>query len=176
MGVVLEPPLVFEELFRQHFDDVYRSLARLVGPAAQTADIEDLAQQVFLVAYRSLDQFRGDSKPMTWLYGISCRTVLTFLRGRRRQAKLLRALEALPEATESGLTAEKRLELRNVWRHLLQIKPKKRMVFVLFELEGRSGPEIAEALCIPLKTVWTRLFHARRELQKRLNKTGSGRC
>ena len=43
-----------------------------------------------------------------------------------------------------------------------------REVFVLFELEGLSGPEISEALGIPLKTVWTRLHHARKDFEQRL--------
>ena len=62
------------------------------------------------------------------------------------------------------------LVLRRVWRCLMQIKPKKRIVFVLHEIEGMSGPEIAEMLSASEATVRSRLHHARRELMALLAK------
>ena len=119
--------------------------------------------------HRALPRFRGESKVTTWLYGIATKTVLMHLRSRRRHRRLVEALEVSamiePQHEESiERSVESRRELARVWRCLMRIKPKKRVVFVLHEIEGMSGKQIAQALDIKEATVWTRLFHARKEL------------
>jgi RNA polymerase sigma-70 factor (ECF subfamily) len=168
--------LTVESLFRDHVEDVHRIVASLLGPGASNADVEDLTQQVFLTAHRVLPQFRGDSKPTTWLYGIASRLVLMHLRGFRRQRRMVDALEAelrTPRAPDAN--AEERLEqkreLERIWRALMNIKPKKRIVFVLHEIEQLSGKEIASVLEIKEATVFTRLHHAKRELFAVLKET-----
>jgi RNA polymerase sigma-70 factor (ECF subfamily) len=169
-----EPPLTLEALFRAHFGDVYRMVGHLMGPGATAPDVEDLTQQVFLAAQRGLPSFRGESKPTTWLYAIASRVVLTQLRSWRRQRRLREALAAEQLDLERSRTPEEALatrqELLRVWRCLMRIKPKKRVVYVLHEIEGVSGAQIGELLAIPEATVWTRLHHARRELSKALRR------
>ena len=173
---VLEAPdaatdLTTEVLFSRHFSDVYRMVGRLLGPGASDADIEDVVQQVFLQAHRALPRFRGESKVSTWLYGIATRVVMTQLRSWRRQRRLERTVEAELESIDRRspeASAAEREELARAWQAILRIKPKKRVVYVLFEIEGKSGEEIAALLEIPVATVWTRLHHARRELAKGL--------
>lgn len=169
-----EPPSL-EALFRNHLEDVYRIVSRLLGPGAGRADIEDVTQQVFLAAHRALPKFRGESKVTTWLYGIASKTVLMHLRSRRRHRRLVGALEqsaAVSVGWENNVerSVESRRKLAEVWRCLMRIKPKKRIVFVLHEIEGLSGKQIAQMLEIKEATVWTRLHHARIELLKGLNK------
>lgn len=170
-AVEVERPTL-DTLFREHADSVHRLVARLLGPGASTADIEDLVQQSFLAAHRSLPQFRGESRPSTWLYGITARTVYRELRGRSRHRRMVSALEAVALATPEQPSAESlvqsRRELAKVWRVLMEIQPKKRLVLILHEFEGLSGKEIAAALEIKEPTVYTRLYHARRELYARL--------
>jgi RNA polymerase sigma-70 factor (ECF subfamily) len=169
------PRPTIEALFRAHFNDVYRMVRRLLGPGAIPADVEDVTQQVFIAAQRSLPGFRGESKPSTWLYAISAKVVLTQLQSWRRARRLQRALEAQQSVPDHIFGPDEVLmqqrELVRVWRCLMRIKPKKRMVYVLHEFEGRSGPEIAEILSIPENTVWTRLYHARKELLDLLRRT-----
>lgn len=162
-------PLTVELLFRRHGKDVFRIVRRLLGPAASDADVDDVTQQAFLAAHRDLSRFRGESAPMTWLYGIASRTVLMHLRSWRRRQRMIaafaeeiRANEVPIQSAESTMVQQQ--ELQRVWKQLLKIKPKKRIVFLLHEIEGLSGKEIASALEIPEATVWTRLHHARREL------------
>lgn len=157
--------LTLELLFRRHADDVHRIVRRLLGPAASDADVDDLVQQVFLATHRALPQFRRDAKTSTWIYGIASRTVLHHLRSRRRYRIMMSRLESEPwpiSRPEGHL--ESRDELRAIWRCLMQISPKKRVVFVLHEIEGASCPDIAEMLSINEATVRSRLHHARREL------------
>ena len=163
--------LTLEGLFRAHAEDVHRIVRRLLGPAATEADVDDLVQQVFLAVHRALPKFRKESKTSTWIYGIASRTVLHHLRGRRRYQVMVSRLEEEPwpvERPEPKL--ESRDELRRVWRCLMRIHPKKRVVFVLHEIEGLSGPEIAEMLEVNEATVRSRLHHARRELMAALVK------
>jgi len=123
------------------------------------------------VVHRSLGRFRGESKVETWLYGIAIRVVMTHLRSWRRHRRLVKALEAAPEpqhAIDVERAAASSEELRRVWRCLMQLTPEKRTVFVLYEVEGMSGKEIADVLEIEEATVRTRLFHARKELMAHL--------
>jgi RNA polymerase sigma-70 factor (ECF subfamily) len=167
--------LTADLLFRRHGKDVVRIVRRLVGPRASQADVDDLVQQVFIAVHKDVSRFRGESQVTTWLYGIASRTVLMYFRsGRRRQrameafAEESRATEELAPSAERGYANKQ--ELERVMRALERVRPKKRVVFILHEVEGLSGKEIASALEINEATVWTRLFHARRELVAALRK------
>lgn len=161
--------LTVEAIFHRHADDVHRIVRRLLGPASDAADADDLTQQVFIAVHRGLPRFRRDSKVSTWVYGITARTVLHHLRTERRYKQLMSSLEI--EAEHSG-DAEEALAnkeaLRRVWECLLEIKPKKRVVYVLYQIEGMTGAEIAEALDVSEATVRSRLHHAKKELMAKL--------
>lgn len=168
-----------EALFRDHFDGVYRLVGRLLGPGAPVADIEDLAQQVFVNATRALPRFRGDCKGSTWLYGIATHTTMTWIRGLGRRRRLEQAVLREPTPTASSADAierdvENRRELARVWRALMKLSDKKRSVYLLHEIEGLPGSEVAAALGIPEATVWTRLHHARRDLLRALERAPQG--
>ncbi len=170
--------MTIDQLVRQHGARVYRMVASLLGPGASDADVQDIAQDVFLGAHRALPRFRGDSKVETWLYGIASRTVLMHLRSWRRRRRLKQAVEAEPIVERSAdleRTVAERAELVRVWRCLLQIPAKKRVVYVLYEVEGLTGKEIADALEINEATVRTRLYHARKELMALYAKNGGER-
>src|SRR5688500_14384663 len=70
-----------EELYDRHFDAVSRWVANLAGPSA---DVEDLTQEVFIIAFKRLDTFRGEAKLTTWLYRIAINVV----RNHRRRARI----------------------------------------------------------------------------------------
>lgn len=168
--------LSIDDLVRAHGARVHRMVASLLGPGASDADVQDLTQEVFLGAHRGLERFRGDAKVETWLYGIASRVVLMHLRSWRRRRRLVKALEAEPIVDRSPdleKAAADRAELLHVWRCLMKIDAKKRVVYLLFEVEGLSGKEIAEALDVPVATVRTRLFHARKSLMAMLAERGA---
>ncbi len=160
----------FEELFERYAADVHRLVCRLLGPGADRADIEDLGQQIFMALHLALPKYRGDSKISTWVYGIASRVVYRELRNRTRHRRMVQRLERKVVHTPSDARPpqEAQLELAEVWRCLMRIHPKKRVVFVLHEIEGLSGKEISQALQIKEPTVHSRLFYARRELMRAL--------
>ncbi len=106
-----------------------------------------------------------------WIYGIALNVASEHRR--RRMVRRFFGLDDAPEpVAPSGPHAalEQREAEALVQAALDTLAPKKRAVFVLYELEGLTGEEIAEAVACPLKTVWTRLYHARRELEAELAK------
>jgi RNA polymerase sigma-70 factor (ECF subfamily) len=143
-------------------------LARLAGPSLQP---DDLLQEVFVIALGKLDRFGAAGPPLPWLFGVASK-VATAAR-RRQAARRFFGLEEAPElvAAQTPHSAfEKEESARRVYAALDRIEARKRTVFVLFELEGLSGEEIAQALEVPLKTVWTRLGRARAEFAERLRR------
>lgn len=156
--------LAFREVFRGHRADVARLVLRMTG---RPSDLEDIVQEVFLQVYRSIKDFRGQSRFSTWLYRVTVNVVLM----QRRAAK---SRPVLHEAPEDGFGADLRelpddqvARARRVsafYRLLDRLSDKKRAVFVLHELEGMSPSEIAKVVSAPVLTVRTRLFYARREL------------
>lgn len=162
----------FDEVYSRHFSTVYRFVARLMGGG----DVEDAVQEVFLVVHRRLPEFRGDAKVTTWLFRIAYHVVQAKQRKLRLNRALVSALSVFQtqEQRHPALAAE---QARQVQAALSALSLKKRSVLVLHEIEGWSGPQIAEALAIPIDTVYTRLHHARKDFRKqyeRLASSGAG--
>lgn len=158
--------VAFRQLFVRHRGDVTRIVHRMLGPSA---DVEDVVQDVFLNVYRSLPSFRGDSKFSTWLYRLA--TNVTRMHLRRGRSRPRFADVEVPEAPRDSAPpdtpesqAEKAERVRALYRLLDTLSEKKREVLVLHDLEGVPAKEIAEMTGIPVLTVRTRLFYARKEL------------
>ncbi|MGE0787534.1 MAG: RNA polymerase sigma factor [Sandaracinaceae bacterium] len=163
--------VAFRQVFLRHQAKVARIVYRMLGPSP---DVEDVVQDVFLNVYRSLPSFRGDSKFSTWLYRLA--TNVTRMHLRRGRSRPRFADVEVPEGPQIGdrqLTPELEVEraerVRALYRLLDKLSDKKREVLVLHDLEGVPAKEIAELLDIPVLTVRTRLFYARKELYAALS-------
>jgi len=155
----------FRALFERHRADVARLVYRMVGPRA---DLEDLVQEVFVQVHRSLRDFRGESRFSTWLHRVTVNVVLMQRRAERSRPALTDELPITLEDSSSvhpDDEAERRARIGSFFELLKKITEKKRVVFVLHDLEGKSPAEIAEIVGAPVLTVRTRLFYARRELE-----------
>jgi RNA polymerase sigma-70 factor (ECF subfamily) len=157
----------FQRLYEEHFPFVWKSLRRL---GVREVDAADAAQEVFLVAYRKLDEFEGRSRMTTWLFGICLRVA----RDRGRRAHHRREvfeddegwIERAEGASDVAEEAERREAAVLLERILDGLDFEQRAVFSLFELEGLAGEEIAELLQLPLGTVYSRLRLARESFQR----------
>jgi RNA polymerase sigma-70 factor (ECF subfamily) len=154
----------FRELFQAHRQDVARLAQRMLG---RPSDLEDVVQEVFLQVHRSIRDFRHGARFSTWLYRVTVNVVLMH----RRAAKSRPVFGEAPEsfaAVDQRPHADEQLErqrrVRAFHRLLDRLSEKKRLVFVLHELEGLAPGEIAKIVGSPVLTVRTRLFYARREL------------
>lgn len=162
-------PRDFEALYSAYFHHVTR-WARAFG--CPQADIDDVAQETFLVARRRIDQFRGGNAA-GWLYRIAQRVT----RAHRRRAWVRRLIQVAPELAVQGgqVTPVEALEQRESRRQmhdlLSQLTERRRAVFFLFEIEGYSGEEIALLEGVALNTVYTRLHYARRDFMALLAKS-----
>ncbi len=158
--------MTLEEIYAHHADFVWRCLRRQGVPREDAADA---IQEVFLAVHRTLKSFEGRSSVRTWLFTI-CRSV-----ARDRRTRAHRRLEVVrPNATfddvDARADAAARVEhndrLSLLETILSRLEPELRDVFVLYEIEDLTGEEIAEALTLPLGTVYSRLHAARKEFKR----------
>jgi RNA polymerase sigma-70 factor (ECF subfamily) len=151
-------PDSFDAIYAREFEYVWRTLGRLGVPAS---DIADAAHDVFVVLYRKRDDIDPARPVRPLLFGIARRIAATTRRKQRPEssadAELL--VEAPPHAERDML-----------WQALAVLDDDRRAVFILHDLEGHTGPEIASLLAIPVNTVHSRLRLARAELVAALHR------
>ncbi len=163
----------FEALFQQHFAFVWRCL-RTLGVCA--ADIDDVTQEVFIVAHRRLAEFESERALRPWLYGILRHVASNHRRGRRRARQREDRLHhepppPPPKTPIEALEAQEAADL--VTRTLQKLEPNRREVFLLVEVEQLPIPEVAVALDIPINTAYSRLRLARADFQAALLREGA---
>jgi RNA polymerase sigma-70 factor (ECF subfamily) len=163
--------LIFHEVYRTYFDDVGRWIWALGGPSSER---DDLVQDVFLVVHRRLHAFDGQNLA-GWLYQITRHRVRDFRRLRWFRFFLTTArpddTRASPsDGPEANLQDKETKEMLE--RLLARLPESQRAAFVLFEVEGYSGKEIAQLQGVPLNTVWARIHKARTKLAANLKRLG----
>jgi RNA polymerase sigma-70 factor (ECF subfamily) len=164
----------FGLLVERHQDHIYGAVCHLVGSGH---DAEDIAQEVFVLAYANLGGFRGKAKFSTWLYGIMLNAVRSHWRRRQRRAVVSLAAseeedEASPDppAREDGpQEASMRQESVQVVRAAIAgLDPELREIVVLRDIQGLNYEELAQALELAPGTVKSRLHRARQALKDKL--------
>lgn len=150
-----------DRLYAEELPFVYSFLYRLGG---RSADLEDLAHDVFVTAVRRWDSYDASRPVRPWLLGIAFRVAADFRRkpGRDREAD-----GALADIPDEGRGAEAHVQQREarelVDEALESLAPERRAVFVMHQLEGISAPDIAAAMGSPLATTYSRLRIGREE-------------
>jgi RNA polymerase sigma-70 factor (ECF subfamily) len=162
----------FGALVQRHQDRIFHLAYQVVR---NREDALDVAQEAFVKAFASLPSFKGEASFTTWMHRIVVNLAIDCLRRRRRgDPTAYDDRLALPEDAGQHLAAsddpETALETRQVrsllGRGIEALPPAHRAVLILREIEGLSYDEIARAVGCSLGTVMSRLFYARRKLQK----------
>lgn len=166
----------FGELVRAYSSRVYAVVYRMVS---NEQDARELAQLAWVKAWQRIASFQADAQFFTWLYRIAVNTTLDHLRQRKRQREV--SVDEVPAGEEARETewpaatedtpahALARSEFREAFdRALAELSPDHRAALVLREVEGQSYQQIAEVLGCRIGTVMSRIFYARRELQRKL--------
>jgi RNA polymerase sigma-70 factor (ECF subfamily) len=158
----------FEELVHRHRERIYRAAWRVAGDHAEA---DDLAQESFLRAYRSLSGFRGESRFLTWMMRILMNLALS-RRGSRRFTVPLEEARHVGMGEGAGESALRRQVREAVGR----LPSRQRQVLLLKVYEQMKFTEVAEAMGISVGTAKATFFQAVRGLRKRLGVRPGGEC
>jgi RNA polymerase sigma-70 factor (ECF subfamily) len=177
LGQAMERPVVVPsigQIYADNFRYVWRCLRAL---GIRDVALDDAVQDVFLVVQKKLGQFDGKGELRTWLYAIALRVARRYRAAAAEEAQR-RSAESqphnqdepgiqreLPDQADTERTFESGERLDLARRALDKLDDAKREVFVLRHVEQMSAPEIAEAIGIPLNTVYSRLRAARFEFR-----------
>jgi RNA polymerase sigma-70 factor (ECF subfamily) len=158
----------FVRLFEAEFDYVHNSLRRL---GVRDADLDDEVHQVFLRIHQRMDR-RDPARPARpWLFAFAVRVAADYRRGaqHRREIPGLPAVIRDPSPLADEVLAREQVRAL-VCEALQDLEPDKREIFIAVEIDEQSGPEVAEALGIPLNTAYSRLRLARDEFAAALKR------
>ncbi|HWK09017.1 MAG TPA: sigma-70 family RNA polymerase sigma factor [Vicinamibacterales bacterium] len=154
----------FDELVRRHGSAMIGLCRALIGGRG---DAEDLAQEVFIRAWKSLKTFRGESTFRTWLHRVAVNVARTHHGNRGKIMRLFRS--AAPHDEDPPDTAEPidtRLARRDIVERALATLPSDlREALTLRDLQGLDYKEIAQTLDVPIGTIESRIFRARQRLR-----------
>lgn len=159
------PALDFDSIYDSQVDFVWRTLGLFGVPREQR---EDAAQDVFGVIARQLPSFAGRSSLRTWVFAIVQKVAANQRRTQRRKVAPLQPLNEMPSSAEPGpdVHAEALEAARRIEQFCARLDAGWRGVFVLSLLEDMPAPEVAEALGIPLNTVYSRVRTLRLDLRR----------
>lgn len=168
----------FQELVARHQQRAY---AVALGVLRNPDDAKDVVQEGFIKAYRNLDRFQGQSSFYTWIYRIMMNAAIDHLRRRRSRSRETVGFDdrlAHEDPDDNNAILPQLLEAnpaKNLGRHELaaqmnqalgQLSPDHRAILVMREVEGMSYKDMAKTMRCAKGTVMSRLFHARRHMQK----------
>ncbi len=162
----------FQTLYYRHVDRIFGLVTRILGPGRP--EREDVVQEIFFQAHRSLCNFKGDASFSTWLHRIGINVAYSHIR--KQASRQEYATEHLPASASTTDQSEARTDARRkisqLYGFLGDMQPKNRIVFVLYEFEGLTLDKISSALDLPLHTVASRLRRSRAALLKALAAPG----
>lgn len=159
----------FETLVRRHQKATFNLVYRLLGDYDEAAEV---AQEVFLSAYKSINRFRGDANFATWLYRIAFNHAST----RRKALKIAQQryvpLDGIEVTGDSAADPVKAVEQKEVQQHVQQalntLDRDDALIILLRDLQDAPYDEVAAILKIPVGTVKSRLHRARKALKSKL--------
>lgn len=166
----------FDLLVLKYQRRIMRLLSRVVR---SPADIEDVAQETFIKAYRALPQFRGDSAFYTWLYRIAINTARNWHVAQTRrpqgvdhfeneEGETFHQIDNLTDInTPEGILASRQVA-ETINAAIAELPDELRVAIMLREIEGMSYEEIAQSMGCPIGTVRSRIFRAREVIARKL--------
>lgn len=169
--------LAFKALVTTYQDMVYNTA---MGIVQSSEDAEDVAQEVFIQVYRSIDQFKGDARLSTWIYRITTTKALDHIRSKKRKKRFafITSLfgpndELVHEPVDfqhPGVALDRKEQAALLFRMIDQLPENQKVAFTLHKTEELSYQEIAEVMQLSVSAVESLLFRARQNLRKLLEK------
>ena len=168
----LDALVTADDVIEREFGERLRESSSLAfrvayGVLRHREDAEDVAQEAFVRAHRSIGQLRDRERFRAWLVRMTWRLAID-----RRRTDQRRAVREMTAEPEPGVTAEElasaRERARHLWAAIDELPEKLRMAIVLASIEGHDVAEVGRLLGIPEGTVKSRLFLARQQLAEKL--------
>jgi RNA polymerase sigma-70 factor (ECF subfamily) len=169
--------LAFKSLVENYQDLVYNTA---LGVVQNSEDAEDVAQEVFIQVFRSIDQFKGDARLSTWIYRITTTKALDHIRSRKRKKRfafitsLFGANDELihdpVDFQHPGVALDRKEQAALLFRMIEQLPDNQKVAFTLHKTEELSYQEIADVMQLSVSAVESLLFRARQNLRKLLEK------
>lgn len=171
-GIVLKGGVTYEQVYEQSFDFVWRNARRLGVPDGA---VDDVVQDVFIIAHRRLPEFEARSSIRTWLFGILLKVAKDHRRSEKRRLVREQTSAELSELDhgdpDSPSDSVEKREAAALVMHLLDaLDDDKRAIFVCVELEQMTVAEVAEATGLNLNTAHARLRSARQAFEQALSR------
>lgn len=167
----------FKQLVDTHKDQVYNTC---MGFLRNPHDAEDVAQEVFIQVYDSIDDFREESSISTWIYRIAVTKSLELIRYRKRKkrSRFFQAINAFfsePDEREDndgnmhpGIRLENKERAKVLFREIDRLPERQKVAFTLQKIEELSYKEVAEVMDLSVPAVESLLFRARENLRSQL--------
>ena len=171
-----------DELAFKHLVETYQDMVfnTALGIVQNSEDAEDVAQEVFIQVFRSIDQFKGDARLSTWIYRITTTKALDHIRSRKRKKRFafITSLfgnneELLHEPVDfnhPGVSLDRKEQAALLFRMIDQLPENQKIAFNLHKTEELSYQEIADVMQVSVSAVESLLFRARQNLRKLLEK------
>ena len=167
--------------FQQLLDDYQQKVfGTCLSFVPNKEDAEDIAQEVFLEVYKSIQKFKGNSKLSTWIYKITTNKCLEFIRKRNTKKRFafmqsimgneipMDKTSFFTEFNHPGILLENKEKTEIIYKAINTLAENQRIVFTLAKLDGKSYQEIAEITGKSLSSVESVMFRAKKNLQEKL--------
>ncbi len=167
----------FKSLVTNYQDLVYNTA---LGIVQNSEDAEDVAQEVFIQVFRSIDQFKGDARLSTWIYRITTTKALDHIRSRKRKKRFAFITSLFGPNDElvhdpvdfqhPGVALDRKEQAALLFQMINQLPDNQKVAFTLHKTEELSYQEIADVMELSVSAVESLLFRARQNLRKLLEK------
>jgi RNA polymerase sigma factor (sigma-70 family) len=151
-----------------------------IGIVQNAEDAEDVAQEVFIQVYRSIHNFKGESKLSTWLYRIATTRALDLLRSRKSKKRFgfmqrlfgegNEPIHEIPDFNHPGVAMDKKENAAKLFRAIAQLPDNQKTAFTLHKLEDLSYQEVSEVMQTTVPAVESLMHRAKQNLKKILEK------
>lgn len=167
----------FKYLVDTYQDRVFNTA---IGIVQNAEDAEDVAQEVFIQVYRSIHNFKGESKLSTWLYRIATTRALDLLRSRKSKKRFgfiqrmfgegNEPLHEIPDFNHPGVALDRKENAAKLFKVIAQLPENQKIAFTLHKLEDLSYQEISEVMQTSVAAVESLMHRAKQNLRKMLEK------
>lgn len=161
----------FEKQIEEFYPRLHRSMTAYL--AGSGIEAEDILQETFLKAYKSLDQFEGKSNMYTWLYSIARNKCIDEFRKRKYESnRSALPVEEFELESDEFKSEDKREDVKLLKEAIAQLPEMLRSIVVMKSIDGLSYPEISEVTGVNEQTLKNRMFRARKQLAVTLKQMG----